>query len=148
MPNIGSLLREEISRLSRREIRNLTDATKKATSLHRRHIASLNRKVAQLERELARLARKGAVPADGRVPGATATPIRFVAKGLRSHRDRLGLSAGEFGKLMGASAASIYAWEQGRTTPRREQVMKIAELRKLGKREAARRLEAKAARRK
>ncbi|MFO1303594.1 MAG: helix-turn-helix transcriptional regulator [Burkholderiales bacterium] len=66
--------------------------------------------------------------------------LRFVAKGLRSHRARLGLSAGEFGKLVGASANSVYAWESGKTAPRREQVARIAAVRLMGKREAVQRL--------
>jgi len=74
--------------------------------------------------------------------GSSPTKIRFVAKGLRSHRIRLGLSAGEFGKLVGVSANSVYAWESGSTTPRREQLAKIAALRAVGKQEAAKRLEA------
>src|SRR5262249_24468236 len=49
MPNIASLLKEEISRLSRREIRMQVEATKRATTQHRRHIAALKRQVAKLQ---------------------------------------------------------------------------------------------------
>lgn len=140
MPNIGSVLREEISRLSRREVRKLTNATKTATTLHRRHIAALNRRVRQLERELAALRRKGTSSAQVPAKASKSTPLRFVAKGLRSHRRRLGLSANEFGKLIGVSANSVYAWESGSTAPRKEQVAKIAALRAVGKREAAQKL--------
>ena len=58
MPNFGTVLRDEISRLSRREVRSQVDATKRATAQHRRHIAALKRQVAQLERQVAVLARK------------------------------------------------------------------------------------------
>jgi len=146
MPNVGSVLRDEIKRLSRREIRLQTEPTKKTTNQHRHHIAALNRKVAQLERQIALLARLAgrqqqpsnrSSAADGSAP-----KLRFVAKGLRSHRSRLGLSAGDFGKLVGVSANSVYAWESGTTIPRRTQLAKIAALRNLGKREAAQRLQA------
>ena len=66
--------------------------------------------------------------------------MRFVAKGLRSQRSRLGLSAAEFGKLLGVSAQSIYNWEHEVAHPRSEQISKLASLRGLGKREAAERL--------
>ena len=46
MPNIAAVLREEISRLSRKEVRSQVDATKRATTQHRRHIATLKRQVA------------------------------------------------------------------------------------------------------
>ena len=145
MPNVGSVLRDEIKRLSRREIRLQTEPTKKATTQNRHHIAALNRKVAQLERQLALLARHAArQQATNRAPAVdgTAPKLRFVAKGLRSHRNRLGLSAGDFGKLVGVSANSVYAWESGTTIPRRAQLAKIAALRTMGKREAATRLQA------
>lgn len=140
MPNIGSLLREEISRLSRREVRKLTNTTRTATTLHRRHIASLNRRVQQLEREIASLRKRAAPAAAAGAAASKGVPLRFVAKGLRSLRQRLGLSAQDFGKLIGASANSVYAWESGTTTPRHEQVAKIAALRAVGKRDATQRL--------
>lgn len=145
MPNVGNVLREEITRLSRREIRKQTESTKKATNQHRHHIAGLNKKVVQLERQVAMLTRQAArlQPTSTAVSGdgSPSTKIRFVAEGLRSHRNRLGLSANQFGRLTGVSANSVYAWESGTTTPRKEQLAKIAALRAIGKREAAERLE-------
>lgn len=146
MPNIASVLRDEIVRLSRKELRNQTSATKKAAAQHRRDIAALKRQVSALERQVRLLSRHA-----GRTAPVTtqandaATNLRFVAKGLRSHRARLGLSAGEFGRLVGASANSVYAWESGKTAPRRDQVAKIAVVRSLGKREATQRLQAPSA---
>ena len=149
MPNVGSLLREEITRLSRREIRRETQHTKKMTAQHRHHIAALHRKVVELERALAQLVRRASGASLSAAPssanGSTEPRVRFVAKGLRSHRNRLGLSAGDFGKLVGVTANSIYAWESGSTIPRRPQILKIAELRSIGKREALKRLDATSA---
>lgn len=140
MPNIGAVLKQEIARLSRREIRGEVQATKKASAQHRRHIAGLRRQIAALERQMALLSRR---VANGAAPQNTeAGPkIRFVAKGLRSQRARLGLSADEYARLVGVSPQSIYNWENGHTTPRPAQVAVIAQLRSLGKREARSRLE-------
>ena len=139
MPNIGTMLREEISRLSRKEVRSQVDATKKATNQHRRHIAALKRQVAWLERQVALLARK-VLETPHATPGSTAARPRFVAKGLRSQRKRLGLSATDFGKLLGVSAQSIYNWERELSNPRSEELSRLAALRGIGKREAAERL--------
>ena len=141
MANIGTVLREEISRLSRRESRSLVDPTKKITAQHRRDIAALKRQVGLLERQLKLLSRKvlGA-PSAASSEATAGRRVRFVAKGLRSHRNRLGLSAAEFGKLMGVSAQSIYNWEHEVAHPRSEQLAKLASLRGIGKREAAERL--------
>jgi len=141
MPSIGTVLKEEISRLSRKEVRSQVEATKKATTQHRRHIAALRRQVAQLERQVALLVRKARdTPQPVSAASAVARP-RFVAKGLRSQRTRLGLSAADFGKLLGVSAQSIYNWERELAYPRGEQIAKLAALRGIGKREAAMRLE-------
>ena len=140
MSNIGTVLRDEIAKLSRRETRRQVDPAKKATAQHRRDIAELKRQVAQLARQVALLTRRmpdatAAAPAD-----ADAKPARFSAKGLRSQRGRLGLSAGDFGKLLGVSAQSVYNWEREQARPRGEQLSKLAALRGVGKREAGERL--------
>ena len=141
MSNIGIVLREEISRLSRRESRSQVDPTKKTTAQHRRAIAALKRQVAVLERQVKLLSRKvlGSSPPVPSDPIVT-TRVRFVAKGLRSQRNRLGLSAADFGKLVGVSAQSIYNWERELAHPRGEQRLKLASLRGIGKRQAAERL--------
>jgi DNA-binding transcriptional regulator YiaG len=140
MPNIASILRDEIVRLSRKEHRSQSTATKRAASQHRRDIAALKRQVAVLGRQIVLLTRRSLQVQSPVTGGSKGTKRRFVAKGLRSHRMRLGLSASDFGKLIGASANSVYAWETGKAVPRPEQVARIATVRALGKREAERRL--------
>ena len=71
--------------------------------------------------------------------------LRFSAKGLASQRKRLGLSAEAFGALIGASGQSVYKWESGKIRPRARHLPRIAELRTMGKRQAAARLQALAA---
>lgn len=136
MPNIGAVLKEEISRLARREIRGQVQTTKKASAQYRRHIAALKRQVATLERQVAALQRRtpDSRPAASSGPGESKT--RFVAKGLRAQRERLGLSAADYGKLVGVSAQSIYNWEQGHAKPRAGQRATLAALRAVGKRDA------------
>lgn len=142
LPNLGSVLREEIARLSKRALRADVASVKKASAMHRRHIAALKRQIADLERKVAQLARRGnAAPASA---DADKRPIRFVAKGLRSQRNRLGLSASEFGKLVGVSPQTIYNWEHEAARPAREQLARLVALRGLGKREAGKRLAAMA----
>jgi DNA-binding XRE family transcriptional regulator len=145
MPNVGTLLRDEITRLSRRTLRGELAATKKASTQHRRQIAALKRQVALLARQVLQLARRLPSTADAPTPNSRAKPVRFVAKGLRSYRERLGLSATDFGKLVGVSAQSIYNWELGAAKPRAEQAAKLAALRRVGKREAHLRLQQLAA---
>jgi len=142
MPNIGTVLKEEIVRLSRKEGRRQVDATRKTATQLRHDVATLKRQVAQLERQVALLSRKtlGPKPTAARTNG-DGKPGRFSAKGLQAQRTRLGLGAGAFGKLLGVSAQSIYNWESKKARPRAEQIAKLSALRGVGKREAAARLE-------
>ena len=55
---------------------------------------------------------------------------------MASQRRRLGLSAAECGLLVGASAQSIYNWEEGKARPRAQHLPAIFALRALGRREA------------
>jgi DNA-binding XRE family transcriptional regulator len=139
VPNIAIALREEIVRISRKEIRGQIGSTKKAATQHRREIAALKRQVALLERQLKFLVKRTTSSSAPTAPEA-GTKLRFVAKGLRSHRNRLGLSAADFGKLAGVTAHTIYAWEAEKSVPRRGQLAKIAAIRALGKREALQRV--------
>lgn len=138
MATLGALLKHEITRLSRREIRTEIEPVKKAAAAHRRHIAALKRQVLKLERQVAALSRSGKKT---REPSAEGTPLRFVAKGLRTLRVRLGLSAADLGKLAGVSGQSIYNWENKKAVPRKSQVVTLAGLRSLGKRDARARLD-------
>ncbi len=142
MPNIGSVLRAEITRLSRRESRSQVDPTRKATAQQRHDIATLKRQVAQLERQMALVSRKvlATPPATPSSGSSAAKQVRFVAKGLRAQRERLGLSQTNFGRLLGVSAQTVYNWEHEQARPRDEQIAKIAAVRTIGKREAGARL--------
>lgn len=142
MANIATFLRDEISRLSRREIRKQVTPLRKAAATHRREIAALKRQVLDLQRKANSLARTAAKAPAAISPAESPAPQRFVAKGLRSLRARLGFSAPELARLMGVSDQSVYNWELKKTTPRREQLAVLAGIRALGKREAHSRLAA------
>ena len=141
MPNIATVLKDEIVRLARKELRSQTDGLKKASTQHRRDIAALKRQIAQLERQVSLLERQASNKAAAPQASPDAAPIRFTAKGLRSQRQRLGLSAAEYAKLAGVTSRSIYNWEQEIARPRQEQAAVLAALRGIGKKEAQARLD-------
>jgi DNA-binding XRE family transcriptional regulator len=142
MPNIANLLKSEIARVARKQVRAETQGLKQAIAPYRAQIAELKRRTRQLELQVSRLGRvaarrAAAVPAED--PGDR--NLRFSAKGLAAQRKRLGLSAQAFGALIGASGQSVYKWEEGKTRPRAKHLPVIAALRGIGKKEAASRLE-------
>jgi DNA-binding transcriptional regulator YiaG len=138
MPNIGALLKSEITRLARKEIRGEVASLRKAGAGYRRDIAALKRQIADLQRQMGANRRsRRAESADS----TQSTKMRFSAKGMKSHRAKLGISAGDYGRLAGVSAQSIYNYETGKATPRQAQVAALLAVRSLGKREAMARLE-------
>lgn len=140
MSDIAALLKSEISRLSKKAIRQAIGPVQSATTAHRRQLAAMKKQISDLEREVKKL-RRAASSASLPVP-EEGVKIRFVAKGLKSLRMRLGLSAEDLGLLLGASSQSVYNWESKKTTPRPAQVEAIAQLRNVGKKEALERLAA------
>ncbi len=137
MPNLAQVMKEEVRRLARKEIREATDAMKKQVAQQRRDIAALKRTNEQLTRRL-NVLEKQEKQRGGKVAPAPedSAGIRFSAKGLASHRERLGLSAADMGELIGVTGQTIYAWEQGRSRPRDSQLPAIAIIRDMGVREA------------
>ncbi|MCC8363612.1 helix-turn-helix domain-containing protein [Lysobacter sp. A6] len=134
MANIATLLKSEITRLARKEVKAQIEALRKSGASYRRDIAALKRQVTDIQRQLAVATRssKRAAPSES----TESAKVRFSAKGLKSHRAKLGLSAGDYGRLAGVSGQSVYGWETGKTMPRASQVAALAALRGLGKREA------------
>ncbi|MBA8883115.1 helix-turn-helix domain-containing protein [Dokdonella fugitiva] len=143
MPNIATFLKAEITRLARKEIRGEIGTLRKTSAAHRRDIAALKREIANLQRQNKQLSKRaaGASQAATAESGEGEVRNRFSAKGFKSMRARLGLSADQLATLLGASMQSVYNWEHGKTVPRANQVAAIAALRTIGKKEAMRRLE-------
>lgn len=144
MPNLASLLKSEIARIAQKQIRSETQDIKKMSAQHRAHIAALRRRIDELERELKRVKRtaKSSPVAANREEGQSeGVHRRFSAKRLAATRSKLGLSAADFGALIGVSGQSIYKWEAGEARPRAKQLDAIASVRGIGKREATQRLE-------
>jgi DNA-binding transcriptional regulator YiaG len=141
MPNIAAVLKTEISRISRKEIRKEVQPLRKAAATHRREIAALKRAIAALERRAKDLGKRASTSQDRTNGPATGKPARFVAKGLRSLRTRLGLSAPELARLLSVSTQSVYNWEHKKASPRKEQLASIVALRSVGKKDVHQRLE-------
>ena len=141
MSNINAVLNDQINRLARRQVNAGTKSTRKLVTQHRRDLAALKRQMAMVLKTLAfleaqekkRVAEQPAPPEMG--------AVRFRADGLKSHRAKLGLSAKDYGTLVGVSALTVYSWESGKSKPRKAQVAKLATVRGIGKREALQRLE-------
>lgn len=140
MPNLAAVLKEEIRRLARKEIRPEVAALRKTMAQQRREIASLKKALLAQARQtatVARVAKKGT----GAGPAPAATTTRFSPKWLAAHRAKLEISAADYAALVGVSMLTIYNWEKGKTKPRPQQLEAWSNMRTLGKREAWKKLE-------
>ncbi len=141
MPDLAAVMKEEIRRLARKEIKAETATAKRSVAQHRKDITALKRQVADLTRDVAYL-RKQELKRVATAPASEpAVTPRFSPGWVEAHRHRLQFSAADYGQLVGVSALTIYNWEKGKTKPGRPQLAAWAEVRTLGKRDAMTRLE-------
>jgi DNA-binding transcriptional regulator YiaG len=144
MPNIAAVLKDEIRRLAKREIKVNTSSTKGAVAQFRRDIAALKRQMQSQQREIAFLKtqerkRLGQpqTAEDSELEG-----VRHSARSVRAQRKRLKLSAADFGKVVGVSGLTVYNWEHDRVRPGKDNFAALVAVREMGRREALAKLEA------
>ena len=140
MPNIATVLKEEIARVARKEIRSELALLKRQSAQYRRDIAAFKRDNADLKRRLDFIERQEKKRLGKPVTVHADKQVRFSPAWLKKHREKLGLSAANYARLIDVSPLSVYNWEQGKTQPRQQQVAALAAIRGLGKREAEQRL--------
>ena len=114
MSTFANQLKNEISRLAKREVRAEVQALKKASTAYRGEIAALKPRIAGPESQVKKLG-KGAVRTKAVEEAAQdmAEGLRFRVAGFAFLRKKLGISAAEMGQLLGVSAQS----ERARPNP-------------------------------
>ena len=134
MPNVAQILKVEIERIVKKALRAETTSLKKASTSYRSEISALKRRSHELEQAIKVLSKhvQKTMPS----VATPASKTRFSAKSLASQRRRLGLSAEDIGRLIGASGQSVYNWEAGKARPRDTHMAAIAALRTLGRKAA------------
>jgi len=139
MPNVATVLKSEMARVARKEVRGETVPLKKAVSAYRSEIAALKRRAETLEQALRRLTKVHMAAPVNAVADEEPGKLRFSAKSLASQRRRLGLSSVQCG-LLGASDQSVHNWEHGKTRPLARHLPAIAAMRGMSKKDATTRL--------
>lgn len=140
MTNFSSLFKAEITRLARKEVRSEVEPLRRSAASARSEIAALKKTVRTLEQQLKQALKaisKHDVPKDDLPP----RKFRFRPTAMKAHREKVGLSAKDYGLLLSASMLSVYKWEDGKAQPRPKALPTIQAVLRLGKREALRKLE-------
>jgi DNA-binding transcriptional regulator YiaG len=144
MPNIAKVLKDEIQRIAKKEIKTSASELHKSNVSLKKTLADLRRQIASMKQEVRQLKKfQGKqAKAEPQVTSEAAEKLRFSAKGIRSLRSKLKLSQADFAKLVGVSSLAVYQWErkEGKLALRQATKSKLAEIRSLGRKEALGRL--------
>ena len=141
MPDVAAVLREEIARLARKEVKQQIGPLKKTMAEQRRTIAELRRQVRALAGDQAFLQQQEKRRLTEAPEPSAAAGVRFAPRSVQTDRRRVGLSARDYCLLVGVSGQTIYSWETGKSKPRATALAGWAAVRGMGRREALRRLE-------
>ena len=138
MPDVKQVLNDEIRRLARKELKQSLTPLLKAVSEQKLQLRELKKELADLK--------KAVGTPEVVAPVAEAEPeddrkVRLNAAGIVRIRTKLELTQGKFAALLGVSPHTVCMWEADRVSPRKNMKKIICELRTIGKRELAKRLE-------
>ena len=139
--DIKQALNDEIRRLARKEIKAAVTPLLGTVSALKKQIAEQKRQIAALEKRCQ--VPENAAPAAAVEAEDDEKQVRLNAAGILRLRTKLGLTQGEFAKVLGVAMHTVSVWEQGRRTPRRAHKVRICALRGLGKRELKKMLDEK-----
>ena len=123
---LQTMLKAEISRLSKKEIKTAVAPLMKTT-------AELRKQVRDLKKQLAGYVKAAgiSVPVVEEKSAPSVEKLRFNAKNIKALRLRHNMTQAEMAKALGVSKMSVSGWEQGRSKPRGETVrLAMAKLRK------------------
>lgn len=130
MSKIALVMKDEITRIARKEVKLLHDPLKKQVAAQRKLIIELKRQLGERTKqlqavvnEITRGAPSKASPQVNRSPASD----KFSAKAFAATRKRLKFTQDEMAKALGVSPQTIYNWEHG-TTPKGSYRERIAEL--------------------
>jgi DNA-binding transcriptional regulator YiaG len=144
MPNVMKVLRDEITRLARKEVKASVTKVHKPTVQLKHDMAALKRIVVTLTKDNKRL--QGILDQIVKTQPAQAPEetgkARLTGKGIRSLRRKLRLSQVDFGRLIGVTAQAVVNMEKksGPLAVRKVTRAAILAIRGIGAREAQSRL--------
>ena len=147
MTTFADTLKVEIARVARKEMKGELEALRKTNATQRSDIAALKRELKALQNRMSKAERVASRTAAVVLP-AVAPPLKPSRRspvgglGTFNHvvfsdfRKSLGITQAEMGRLVEASALTVWKWESGKAQPRSAALLKIQTAMKLGKRAA------------
>ena len=158
MPNLATLLKEEISKIVRKEVQDQVRELQKTVREQRDALARLEKQSGPAKAKAAAkpAATKSAATKSAAAKPAAAKPaaakvskapagdkrkqIRISPNTIKKHRKRLKLSQAELGELLNVSTNTVLRWEAGTSKPRSKHLSGLGQLRSMGLREVKKQL--------
>ena len=144
MGKVESALKDEITRLARKVARHLQSRTVEEVRRLKKRVAELQSEVTTLKKAHASALSKS------RMAEATQSVVRLDIQRARLSpllikklRKRMKISQPQLASLLSVSPAAVGFWESGKSQPRPDTKARIVALRKLGRRDVRRLLDAK-----
>ena len=138
MPSIATLLREEISKIARKEVQDQVRELKQTVREQRDAIARLEKQVGRAKAKAATKPAAAKPAAKVRKPAGDTDrrkQLRIAPDTIKKHRKRLKLSQAELGKILNVSTNTVLRWEAGTSKPRSKHLPGLDQLRTISKRE-------------
>ena len=144
MANFARLLKEEIIRLSKKEVRTAMLPALTAIQTLRKANAEQKKKLAELERTFQKYLSvfPEIQPSSNQKTLSFDKKTRLGAGGIIRIRKRLALDRQTMARLLGVNPNSIFLWEHGKNKPRPPMRMKILSMRNLTRKDIQERLKA------
>ena len=148
MAKFETIIKSEIVRLAKREVRKLAvplgrdvRVLKSVVSQLRKSVLTLQRIAASQQKEL----EKGKKPLEAAPDEVKIS--RFSPRLIRSLRSHLGITQKDLATLTDVTVGAVHQWESGQFKPSMKKKAAMVALRKLGRREVRKLVEDKAAQR-
>jgi DNA-binding transcriptional regulator YiaG len=143
MAKIEGVIKAEIMRLAKREVRAVFRPLKREVWQMSTKLSNLSKGFASLNRMAKELHLEEAKPKLEATPEEVKVS-RLTPERISRLRKKLGISQRELGILTGATIGAVLSWEKGKFRPRGEKKAALVALRKLKKREVKKLLAEKA----
>ena len=142
MPDVAIVLKEEISRIARKEIRARVDPLKKQVVDLRRRLRAAETTILQLQKTTNKTANTVSRQSGAIVPDVEETSqVRISANAVKKLRTRLRLTQPQMAQLVDVSTNTVVRWEQGTSSPRGGSQAVIASMRSMGIKQVKKQLE-------
>jgi len=135
MGKLESMIRDEILRLARREMRKSFVPLRRDVRSMKGIVSQLRKSVLNLERFKSQEEKQLAQKAVPEVAPEEVKKARFSPRLIRSLRKKLRITQKELAVLAGVSVGAVHQWEGGKSEPRAVKKARLVALRSLARRD-------------